>query len=1174
MRLLRFDLKAVGPFTGVSLDLSRGDHGLHLIHGPNEAGKSSALRALSYLLFGFPETAPDRFVHEYNQLRVGALLRHGDGAELEIVRRKAHKDALRGPDDRTVVPEAVLERFRPGLDRATFEGRFGLDHARLREAGRQVRSGQGQIGELLFAAASGLTDLRQRQDHLAARLGSLFLARGTNPRINAAIAEYEAALRELKRDQLPSEEWERHDRALRDALGQADALKQRTELVQSERNRLARIRAAVPLVAEYRTAREALERLQDVPRLPLDFARTREQALAARLEAELTVRNAQTAQAELEERIAAITVPRDVLAEAAAIEDLHVELGKYRSAQSDRPSLVSSKLSDVHQAHERLQDLGRPRDVHEAETVYLRPDEVRAIRDLGGRLAILSSAEASARGQVRKLATNLERLRTERDDLGAGLDAEPLRRLVAEARRAGDLDDTIQKTRTELNNAERALQRAFARLPDRPDSIETLAAQVPPLDETVDRFQLEAERIDRERHKLDDQREADEAALRDLESRLQALQQSSDVPSEADLAEARQRREAGWRLIRAHWREGVEPGASAAAFVADFAPGQGLDDAYAESVRRADALADRLRREADQVARKAEWAAGRELHARRLAEHMKALAALEGEAAELHARWNAVVVALDRPACAPAELRSWLRERAKVVGLYENRVEQRAALAHLEARSTGHRSAVRAALTALGEALPNDAEPLRAVLDAADDLLTRLDESARAREQLQGRITATEIDLSEARGALSDAEVELAAVRRDWAARMRRLHLEPDATPNQAAMVLDTIDKLFQSLKDARGFAARIEGIDRDARQFADKVHALALRIAPDLGDAPPDHVVNALYVRLQAARGNDHTITTLRDHRDREHQAQVRARRDHQAACAQLAELCRVAGCAEIDELADAQRRAEERDRIEADVARCEAQLLKHSGGATLAAFLDEVDRTDLDGLDAALDARDQDLAVMQDNLDAVNQTIGAERAELGRMDGSARAAEAAQRLQELGARAQRDVTEYAVLKLAQAALRRGIERYRRKHQGPIQERASRYFQLLTDGSFAGMTIEDASKGPVLLGVRPNGKTVPLEGMSEGTHDQLYLAVVLASLDAWLEHHEPVPFVVDDVLLTFDDQRALAALKALAELSRKTQVLFFTHHRHLVDLAERGLPDQVFVQHLPGRAR
>jgi len=46
MRFLDLDLVAYGPFTDVSLDLSAGSQGLHIVYGPNEAGKSAALRAV------------------------------------------------------------------------------------------------------------------------------------------------------------------------------------------------------------------------------------------------------------------------------------------------------------------------------------------------------------------------------------------------------------------------------------------------------------------------------------------------------------------------------------------------------------------------------------------------------------------------------------------------------------------------------------------------------------------------------------------------------------------------------------------------------------------------------------------------------------------------------------------------------------------------------------------------------------------------------------------------------------------------------------------------------------------------------------------------------------------------------------------------------------------------
>ncbi len=121
-----------------------------------------------------------------------------------------------------------------------------------------------------------------------------------------------------------------------------------------------------------------------------------------------------------------------------------------------------------------------------------------------------------------------------------------------------------------------------------------------------------------------------------------------------------------------------------------------------------------------------------------------------------------------------------------------------------------------------------------------------------------------------------------------------------------------------------------------------------------------------------------------------------------------------------------------------------------------------------------------------------------------------------------------------------------------------------------MTRGSFEGVRADFDDNGqPVLVGVRPGGKeTVGVEGMSEGTADQLYLVLRLAGLEEYLEQNEPIPFIVDDILIKFDDDRAVAALKALAQLSTKTQVIFFTHHQHLVELAEKNIDPLVLIKH------
>jgi uncharacterized protein YhaN len=85
---------------------------------------------------------------------------------------------------------------------------------------------------------------------------------------------------------------------------------------------------------------------------------------------------------------------------------------------------------------------------------------------------------------------------------------------------------------------------------------------------------------------------------------------------------------------------------------------------------------------------------------------------------------------------------------------------------------------------------------------------------------------------------------------------------------------------------------------------------------------------------------------------------------------------------------------------------------------------------------------------------------------------------------------------------------------------------------------------------------------------MSEGTADQLYLALRLAALEVRRAAHPQMPLVLDDALITSDDRRVAQILRALARFSEEGQVLIFTHHRHLLDVARAAIGEQAFVAH------
>jgi uncharacterized protein YhaN len=101
-----------------------------------------------------------------------------------------------------------------------------------------------------------------------------------------------------------------------------------------------------------------------------------------------------------------------------------------------------------------------------------------------------------------------------------------------------------------------------------------------------------------------------------------------------------------------------------------------------------------------------------------------------------------------------------------------------------------------------------------------------------------------------------------------------------------------------------------------------------------------------------------------------------------------------------------------------------------------------------------------------------------------------------------------------------------------------------------------------------ILVGVRPNGRRETVGNLSSGTRDQLFLALRLAAIESHVAHQEPMPGVVDDSVINFDDASASATFQVLAELSKKTQVLFFTHHEHLLERAADAIGATAFTAH------
>lgn len=1171
MKILRFELPAFGPFTNAVLDLSGGAEGLHVVYGPNEAGKSSALRALRQLLFGIDGQTGDDFIHPYPKLRLRATLRHSNGTELSFVRRKGRAKTLLSPDEESVLDESDLSRLLGALREGEFRTMFGLTHQSLREGGRQIAEGGGDVGQILFAAGAGLAELRTVQNDMQCDLEALFKPNGQKQQINTAIAEFKEAQDQVQKAALPHEEWTRHADALREARQRLVQVEAELAERRAEQSRLERIHQALPAVARYRQCGLEQAQVAEAVLLPAGFAEERRKVQQSLRDAELQQSRSRCELERLQSDLATCPAPDGLLEAGDEIDRLYRNLGVHQKAVDDGAGLQVQRDQLRSEASITLRDLRPDLDFETAGQVRLTAPERIRIQNLANEETALQERLKLAREAETKAEQRLKLL----EDRLAGYPAPPdadapcreMRRLAQQA----NLDEEWRRAAAELRAAEQRIAADLQKLRGWSGTLDELEGLALPTVETIDRFEGELDRAARRQESTANRIGTEEEQIRTLDGQIEQLRLEQDVPTEDELTQARERRDAGWRLVRREW---LGP-AAAPSEVTEFVrsqEGTDLPQAYERAVSRADEIADRLRREAERVARKIKLQSDRDQRSRYLeqmlrGEHRAAIEHFEQACRDWGELWSPLGIA----PLSPREMRAWLQAAAGLNERAFSLARQREQVAQLQAGTIAARERLNAALRGLEEPILGDEESLKHGLERAQQALDSVDGLRREREQSERDLVAARSELPGLHAEVQQAEERLADWRARWGEWMTRLGL-PDQTPAaEAAAFLERLTDLFKRLDEALSLDARVRSIEADAARFAGEVRAFAERFAPDLSGVPFERAVSAMQARLQRAREDQKLRLELLSRRAREEQNLNDSVQLAERMTLRLAGLCDEARCAAAEGLPEAEARSVLRQEVEARLRDAREQILHHSGNVPLDEFIAQAEAVDQDSIVSRLESLAGELAQLQEQQHELIGRISAERTELARMDGGANAAEAAERAASVAAHLEGAVEEYVRLKLAAAMLRRGLERYREQHQNPVLLRAGEIFAGLTLGAFERLQIDyTAETAPVLVGIRAGGEMVRTEGMSDGTADQLYLALRLASLEGYIETNEPVPFIVDDVLLNFDNGRAAAALGALAELSRRTQVIFFTHHQHLLDMGRAVVGDDLlFVHHL-----
>lgn len=1148
MRIDRLALHRYGHLSDATLAF-RADRGLHIVLGANEAGKSTALAAIGDALFGFPHRTDYAFLHDTRDLRVALALRARDGRTETFVRLKRRRDDLLDGQDRPL-PESALAAFLGGATRERFSHVFGLDAAELRQGGAAILEGKGEVGESILQAHTGIGGFRALVERLGKGAGQLFGDRRGQREFHAATDAFKAARQTLEdRGVEPASYKDQREAQAR--LAEARAANAReAEALHGERSRLERIRRTGPaLLARARLLAERAA-MGEVPPLPADADAVRQTATLARDRAAHDLQRDRAREEFLARELAELSIDAALLAEGEAIDALAADqnriLGERRDRETQR-GVAEARQRDVEDAGRRL-----GLDVAAAALAARVPDTL-------ARAAAQRATEAHARLSPRTDAARETRETVERKlaqaeaALAQTAEAAPfagLRAAIDAARAEGRIDGELTRASAALDAATAATAQVLAALPLWSGTAAALAAAPVPLEAMASRCAQALADAEAALRTAREQRAVCDRTLQDIAAELRGVAAAGDLPTTEAIADARHRRDRAWRLIRRH---GLDGGAAPTEAELLGLPPAALPDAFDELLRAADLLADRRATDTQRVvafdqlrAREAREQALREAAA-------TAEAKAEGHYATALQAWQAIWQPAGITAEDPATMREWVRQCAVVMGSLAREEEARRALAAISAR-------LAAAWGALAALLPAEAAPepgrLGDLLATATRICAEREQAGKARADAQAQAAEAREAAGAAARDRARLEVDLAAWRAAWAPVAASLGLTESASAEDGGLALELWNEIAGLCRDWRAAEVRVAEMTRSIDGFVAAVTALAGRLAPELADADAHDAVRALAARLAATRD----VAAARARKLKEQQelrgAVAAAATAHDAAEATLAGLRALAGVTDDAALQTTIARAAEHAALSRQIAERDDELAREDRAtADLAA---DAEGSDLDALPARLAAIDERLRTIAEENAGFASRLAEIRVALDGMERGHDAAGSAQEMHNALAEAEEVAARYVRLRLAHTLLRAGIDRFRRQQQGPLLGRAGALFARLTEDRYHRLSVEEADNGQMfIVAVRPDGSECPADRLSEGTRDQLYLALRLAAIESYAARAEPLPFIADDLLVNFDDRRAHAALHVLAEFGTVTQTILFTHHAHIADMAQ-----------------
>ncbi|MEW4561011.1 AAA family ATPase [Bremerella sp. JC770] len=1132
-------------------------HSLQIVYGRNEAGKSTLLQAVRELLFGFLHAKSNPFAPDSTKkkMKATALLTMADGTDLQIVRRQGNKNTLSGTHGHTEIDEDRWKQLISGADQRLYEHVFGFSLKELATGEESLK--EANLDEALFGGGLGrLHDYKELLKSIDEETESLFKSRGQKQKINAILSDIKSLKTELKQSSLRPVEYEEWLTEAHRCEEELSRLSVTLDKVYRKQQHLERLRKAHPLWIQCQAKRQQLAKLEAPQSFPADaleeLSQTRRQA--AKLSSEVETLTLDVKQ--LEQEIAAIQFNALVIESGETIRSLLFGIKEVQGYRRDIPLRTQDRQRDLDEAEAILRRIDPKLQLDQIAKFELTLSQRNKIQQLTKSYQRLTTEIESHTPEVERLDREIQEIESALAEipqhspefierLQAGVD--PLRQSIA---RRDDLGSHLRKLQTDIKQRRVPIDAIAGRELD-------FASPLPlPLEPTIHRYESELQSLAEQIRvaEVSVRETADELATKNDE--LLRLEQSAELVSEEQLQVARKQRDQTWQLLRGQLT-GKEQNLSTES-------NQTQADTFDQQLSETDQLADGRYHHAQMLADQQAMQATIRRLKERLASREQHLTKLNSSRQETWEAWTQEWKQVELTPKSPAEMLPW---RGAYLALVETHCE--VSQVEQDIRELDRRIDVTIEHLRGHELISSDMGTDE-VVGWLESFLKRAQSDRQQYSQWTHRQQHNRENREAALRQNEKRQQQLATIQAEASEILSVFETLGKVDLETAADLIHAVEQVQAKLASADKLQQRVADMQLGLNQFAEQVEAVVLATGEPLTDVPPESAAQRLGTLLSEAEKQRGLRKELEIKSQVRSESLAHSQKELAEVEARLSQWRSQIDAETDEQLEVVSQVVKEKQKLERELAELETQLALVRESEPTESFQQALETLDVDGLNQDLMSATSEHAEARQQQEQVQRQLGEFDLRLREVDQTSLAVSAQGKIESLQSELSDCLDRLGPLLIAKEMLDRAMQAFREENSGQLLSIISDLIEQMTEGRYTQVEHDPDQEGGLILSGPNDLRRKPAE-LSTGTREQLYLAIRLAYIRHYCASAQPLPVLMDDILVNFDDARQLATLKVLMDFDPQIQIIMLTCHQPLVDKVQ-SLSKSIQVTRIDGQ--